>query len=105
MYVAFIIWTIIAVSLVAMGIVARRAKEPVGFFTGVKPPEVQDTVKYNHAVGKLWFAYAFLFELLGIPFLFLKQNSAGFVISILGTVFISIGLAAAYTFILNKHKK
>ena len=49
--------------------------------------------------------YAVLFELLGIPFLFLKQNHALFVVSILGTVVITIGLVIAYQRILQKCRK
>ena len=101
----FIIWTAVAVALTAIGIIAWRSKNAVGFFAGVKPPEVNDVVKYNHSVGILWVVYAVLLELFGVPLLFLKQNSAGFVISILGVVFISIGLVIAYTFILAKYRK
>ena len=104
MLIGFVIWSIVSLIFVGIGISARRAKEPVGFFTGVKPPVVKDKVKYNKAVSMLWFVYAILLELLGLPLLFLKQNSPGFVISILGTVFISIGLAIAYTFILAKNQ-
>jgi hypothetical protein len=75
-----------------IGIWSYRSKEPVGFFSGVKPPEVKDTKKYNHAVAILWFVYAALLEIMGIPLLFLKQNPAGFIPVLLGTVFISIGL-------------
>ena len=38
------------------------------------------------------------------PVLFLKQNSAGFVFSLLGTVIITIGLAVGYTFIERKYR-
>ncbi|MCR4691418.1 MAG: hypothetical protein K5739_08740 [Lachnospiraceae bacterium] len=104
MLIGFIIWSIVALIFVGIGICARKAKEPVGFFTGVKPPVVKDVVKYNHAVSNLWFAYAILLEIFGLPLLFLKQNSPGFVLSILGTVAISIGLAIAYSFILAKNR-
>ena len=45
------------------------------------------------------------FELLGIPFLFLKQNSAGFLLPVLGTVAISIGLMIAYHRILSRYQR
>ncbi|MCR5604288.1 MAG: hypothetical protein K6G27_11395 [Lachnospiraceae bacterium] len=105
MIIGFIIWSIISAVIFGIGIWSYRSKEPVGFFTGVKPPEVKDTKKYNHAVAILWFVYAALLEVMGIPFLFLKQNSAGFVPVLLGTVFISIGLMVGYTFIERKHRK
>ncbi len=104
MLIGFFIWSIVALVFVGIGISVWRAKEPVGFFTGVEPPKVKNTTKYNHAVSILWFSYAVLLEIFGLPLLFLKQNSPGFVISILGTVFISIGLAVAYNMILAKNQ-
>ncbi len=104
MLIGFLIWSIVALVFVGIGLSAWRAKEPVGFFTGVEPPKVKNAKKYNHAVSILWFSYAVLLEILGLPLLFLKQNSPGFVISILGTVFISIGLAVAYNLILSKNQ-
>lgn len=105
MMAGFIIWTVVAVALTAIGIIAWRSKNAVGFFAGVKPPEVNDVVKYNHSVGTLWFVYALLFELLGVPLLFLKQNSAGFIIPILGVVFITLGLVVTYSLVIAKNRK
>ncbi|MCR5728563.1 MAG: hypothetical protein K6G24_13995 [Lachnospiraceae bacterium] len=105
MIIGFVIWSITSAVMLGIGIWSYRSKEPVGFFTGVKPPEVKDTKKYNHAVAILWFGYAVLLEIMGIPLLFLEQNSAGFVPSLFGTVLISIGLAVGYTFIERKHRK
>ncbi|MBP5701947.1 MAG: hypothetical protein J6W85_05870 [Lachnospiraceae bacterium] len=105
MMVGFVIWTAVAIAIAVIGIIAGRSGKPSGFFAGVNPPEVNDVVKYNHSVGTLWVVYAVLLELFGVPLLFWKQNSAGFVISILGVVFISIGLVIAYTFILAKYRK
>ena len=48
--------------------------------------------------------YAALFEGLGVPFLFLQKNSAGFVIPYLGVVVITIGLVIVYNMILNKNR-
>ena len=105
MLIGFIIWSSITLLLLGIGIWAWNSGTPVSFFSGVKPPEVKDVRKYNHSVAVLWFVYAVLFELLGIPFLFLKQNRALFVVSILGTVVITIGLVIAYQRILQKCRK
>ena len=105
MLIGFIIWSSITLLLLGIGIWAWNSGTPVSFFSGVKPPEVKDVRKYNHSVAILWFVYAVLFELLGIPFLFLKQNHALFVVSILGTVVITIGLVIAYQRILQKCRK
>ena len=75
------------------------------FYTGTKPPEVTDVRKYNRAVAILWFVYAGLFELLGLPFLFLKQNAAGFLWVVLGTVAITIALMIVYNRILRKYEQ
>ena len=105
MLIGFIIWSSITLLLLGIGIWAWNSGTPVSFFSGVKPPEVKDVRKYNHSVAVLWFVYAVLFELLGIPFLFLKQNRALFVVSILGTVGITFGLVIAYRRILQKCRK
>ena len=75
MIIAFGIWTIVALVFAGIGIGAGRSKKPVGFFTTVEPPKVTDVKKYNHAVSLLWIVVAVIFEAMGIPFLFLKQNS------------------------------
>ena len=105
MIVGFIIWSIIAILLIGIGIWTWNAKSAAGFFAGVKPLEVKDVRKYNHAVAILWFAYAIVFWLFGIPLLVLKQNSAGFVFSFLGVVFSSLGLGIGYHLILSKYSK
>ena len=105
MMVGFIIWTAVALAIAVMGIIGWRSKKPSGFFAGVNPPEVNDVVKYNHSLGSLWVVYAVMLELFGVPLLFWKQNSAAFIVSILGVVFISIGLAIAGYFIIAKYRK
>ena len=105
MIVAFIIWTIVALMFAGIGAWAWFSKTEVGFFTGVKAPKVKDPIKYNHQVALLWFVYATLYEILGIPFLFFKQNSAMFIITILGVMALTIGLLVAYTYISVSNQK
>ncbi len=101
-----IIWSIVALILAGLGIWAFVAKKPVGFYSGVKPPEVTDVKGYNRAVGILWIVYAVMFELLGISILFLDEKPLLFLVPILGTVVISIALPIAYNqLILKKYKK
>ena len=104
MMIGFVIWSIICLLVAGVGVWTWRSKEAAGFFTGVKPPEVTDVRKYNRAVAMLWFVYAALFELLGLPFLFLKQNSLGFM-WVFAVVPLTIGLAIAYHRILEKYRK
>ena len=77
----------------------------MGFYTGVKPPKVNDVKKYNHSVAILWMVYALLFEVLGLPLLFLEQNNPGFLVSILGVVVITIALVVVYNRILARNRK
>ncbi len=105
MLIGFIIWTACAVVMLVIGIVSWISKKPAGFFAGVEPPKVSDVKKYNHSVAILWFVYGALFELLGLPFLFYKQNSPVFIVTLLGTVAITLGLVIAYHFILSRFEK
>ena len=100
----FIIWSIVCLILIGIGVSTWRAKEATGFFTGAKPPKVNDVRRYNHMVAILWFVYAILFELLGLPLLFYEQNSAAFVCSIFGVPAITIGLIVDYLIILRKNQ-
>ena len=104
MIIGFVIWSAVSLLLLGIGIWSGRSGKAVGFFTGVKPPEVSDVKKYNRSVAALWFVYAVLFELLGLPLLFLKQHSAGFLLSLLGVPMISIALMIAYHRILAKYR-
>lgn len=101
----FTIWSLVALIFLIVAIVSLRSEKPVGFYTGVKPPEVKDIKKYNKAVSAIWFVFFGVFELLGLPLLFFKQNSPVFIIPLLGTIFLCISIAIAYNHVLNKYKK
>ena len=100
----FIIWSMCALCFLGIGIYARRSKQAVGFWANVKAPEVSDVKQYNRAVSNLWLIGAVLFELLGIPFLYAGQNSPLFIISILGTVLLILGMMVRYSFIESKYR-
>ena len=68
------------------------------------PPEVSDTDRYNHAVAALWFVYAILVEICGLPLLFLEQNSAGFIFVIIGVIAITIAVSIVYLRIERKYR-
>ena len=103
--IGFTIWSICALIMIGIGVWSWRSQKAVGFFTGVKAPEVKDVVKYNHSVAILWFAYGILFEAFGIPLLFFKQNSGEFVITFFGTILSTLALVIGYTVILKKHQR
>ena len=102
--IGYVIWSLVCVVLLGIGVSAWISKKPVGFFTGVKPPEVSDTDRYNHAVAALWFVYAILVEICGLPLLFLEQNSAGFIFVIIGVIAITIAVSIVYLRIERKYR-
>ena len=103
--IGFLFWSIVAVVFMGIGISSRKSEQAVGFFTGVKPPSMRDVERYNHAVSMLWFISAVLFEIMGIPLLFLEQNSPVFMFVIFGTVFLIIGMIIVYLRIEKKYKE
>lgn len=105
--IGFIIYSMVFFVLIAIGISSWKAKEAVGFFTGVKPPKIpeRNVKKYNHAVAVIWFVFAVIYELLGIPLLLLEQNSPYFIITVLGAMFWVIGLIIAYLTVQNRSMK
>ena len=105
MIIGFIIWSMVSVLFLVIGMSCRRSDKAVGFFTFVKPPIVNDIKAYNKAVSVLWIVSAAVFEIIGIPFLFIKQNSPIFVLIILAVVLWSILLAVIYLKIEAKYKK
>lgn len=105
MMIGFVIWSIVAAIFLGIGISCRKSSEAVGFFTFVKPPIVEDVEHYNYAVSILWFIVAGVFEMIGIPFLFLKQNSPLFILMIFAVVILLIIMMIVYFKIEAKYKK
>lgn len=105
MWIAFLIWTAVALVLVWIGIRTWRSEKAAGFFSGVEAPKVSDVKKYNHAVAILWFVYAALFEVIGTPLLSMKQNPTAFVGIVLGIVVSSIALMIEYNKILSRYQQ
>ncbi len=103
MLVAFVMWSAVAVLFLGIGCYVWRARKAVGFFAG-ETPEVKNVKSYNRAVGKLWMAGAVLMEGLGVPFLFGEQNSLVFLLPVLGTVALVIGMMVVYTRVETKYR-
>lgn len=102
---AFIIWSLVSLIFIFIGIGSYRAKEEAGFFSGVKPPKTKDVKAYNHAVGKLWIVFALLFELIGIPLIYIQQNSPVALFIGMIAVFLIIGIIIIYLFIERKYRE
>lgn len=105
MVAGFIIWSIAAIVFMMIGISAWKSKQEVGFFTFAKPPKMNDVVKYNHAVSKLWFSFAAILEITGIPFLFAEQNSHIFILIIFEVMILVIAIILIYLRIEKKYRQ
>ncbi|MCH5255842.1 MAG: hypothetical protein J1D87_01060 [Lachnospiraceae bacterium] len=104
MIIGFVIWSIVSVIFLVIGISSWRSENEVGFFTGVNPPKMRDVTAYNHAVGKIWFWFAGLFEITGITFLFIEQNSPVALLMVVAVVLLVIGLIIAYLRVEAKYR-
>lgn len=104
MWFAVGIWVLTSGLFVGFGAAAWKAEKAVRFWNIAQQIQVWDVKRYNHAVAKMWFVFAGLFLLTGLP-LFGGQNSAWIVISILGGMVWAIGLMVVYVRIEKKYRK
>lgn len=99
--IGFMIWSIVGVFFIGLGISSFLSKKAIGFWANSKMFEVNDTRKYNYAMGKLWCAFGIVFVLLGLPLLD-GQNSPLILISVLGVLIEVIALMIIYTQVIEK---
>lgn len=105
MIVGFVVWSIVAIIFIGIGISCRKSKEAVGFFTFVKPSVIEDIEHYNNAVSTLWIIAAVVLEVIGIPILFLEQNSPLFILIMFAVIILVIAMMIAYLKIENHYTK
>lgn len=105
MKIAFIIWSIIAIIFFIMGLIERKSERPAGFWANAKVPEIENIPEYNNAVAKIWFVFAVVLELLGLPLLFIKQNSPIIMFLVIGMMFLIIVIMGVYTKVEDKYRK
>lgn len=105
MIIGFVIWSIVSLIFLGIGIASWKAKEPVGFFTGVKPAKMKDNTAYNRAVAKIWFVFAGVLEVFGIPMLFLEQNSPATFLIVFAVIVLVIVSMIAYMHVEKKYKE
>lgn len=105
MKIAFIIWSIVAIIFFIMGLIDRKSDKPVGFWANAKVSEIENIPEYNKAVAKIWFVFAVVLELLGIPLLFIKQNSPIIMFLVIGMMFLIIVIMVVYTKVEDKYRK
>lgn len=105
MRIGFVIWSMLALIFLGLGIWSRSSEKQVNFWSNVKSPEMKDIKKFNRAISKLWITFAVCYEILGLPLLFCEQNSPVFLLSVLGVIFLVIGIMSAYMVVENKYRK
>ena len=106
MLIAFCIWSLSALLFFVSGICTLSAKKPIVFWAHERKIEVSNVKAYNKALAILYFVYSFVILILGIPMLFSSQNSAGFIIPVLGLPIASILMIAVYvTCIESKYRR
>lgn len=96
-------WLVISGIFVILGIAAWNSKKAVRFWTLSQQIQVSDVKKYNRAVAKMWFVFAVIFSVIGLPVL-AGQNSAWIVFTILGGMFWAVALMTVYTRIEKKYR-
>ena len=104
---AFVIWILVSVLFVAFGVYIIKSKKakPFGFWANANAPEVTDVVAYNKALGKLWIIFGIGFAVDGLPLL-AGQNSPLILISVVGAMFLCIGVMVYYSLAIEaKYKK
>lgn len=66
---------------------------------------MNDVVKYNHAVGRLWCSFAAILEVMGIPILFIEQNSPIFILLIFAMMALVASIMMIYLRIEKKYRQ
>lgn len=99
---AFVIWIICSLLFIFIGIYVMKNKKakPFGFWANAEAPEVTDVEDYNKALGKLWIIFGVGFAIDGLPLL-AGQNSALIMISVIGAMFLCIGIMVYYTLVIE----
>ena len=103
---AFSAFVLIGLFFLVIGIRCRRSEKPSGFWANAEQFEVTDVHAYNMAMSKMWFAAAILYTALGLPLLTPANILLVILISIVGTMIVSIGLMIYFTTVIEpKYRK
>ncbi|MBQ9766208.1 MAG: hypothetical protein IJW18_08430 [Lachnospiraceae bacterium] len=77
MIIAFVILALVAAVMITIGVCQIRKKEPVGFYSGEKPPkkeQISDVKAWNHKHGIMWLAYGIVMIASYIVAAFIKSE-------------------------------
>lgn len=94
---AFSAFALIGLFFFIMGIRCRNSKKPSGFWANAEQFEVTDVRAYNKAMSRMWFTAAVLYTALGVPLLTPANILLVILISMVGTMIVSIGLMVYFT--------
>lgn len=105
--IGFLVLSITVSVFVIIGIFCLNSKNAVGFFTRTEPPKIEpeNIKRYNRAVSILWFVFATLFEIVGLPLLFVEQNCPIAIFMLLGSMILVITMILAYLRIVDRYEK
>lgn len=93
----FAAFALIGLFFLIIGIRCRHSDKPSGFWANAEQFEVTDVHAYNMAMSKMWFVAAVLYTALGLPLLTLANILLVILISVVGTMIVSIGLMIFFT--------
>ena len=94
---AFAAFALIGLFFLIIGIRCRHSDKPSGFWANAEQFEVTDVHAYNKTMSKLWFVAAVLYTALGLPLLTPANILLVILISVIGTMIVSIGLMIFFT--------
>lgn len=100
---ALCMWLVVSGLFAGIGIVSWNAKKAVRFWNLSHQIRVSNVKRYNRAVAKMWFVFAVLFAVTGVP-LVGGYSSAWIIFSILGGMIWAIGLMVVYVRIEKKYR-
>lgn len=101
--IGFLIFSLCSLIFFVIGISTYCSKKAAGFWANAKTPEIKDIRNYNHAVARIWWLFAVMIFLLGIPML-AGQNSAWGIVSVLGSLPAVIIIMILYTRVEQKYR-
>lgn len=102
--IATVVFSMVSLILIAIGLSQFKSKEPVGFYTGGKPPKVEelvDVIGWNRKHGLMWMFYgiAMILAFIGAG---LVNNEMAASIIICAIIFGSMPIMMAYHHYLKK---
>ena len=98
---AFLAFALTGMFFLIIGIRCRHSDKPCGFWANAEQFEVTDVHAYNKAMSKLWFTAALLYTALGLPLLTPANILLVMLISMVGTMIVSIGLMIFFTTVIE----